>query len=140
MGFSLINGLGKVTRGMKDALKYMRRSEKGFTLIEVLVVVAILGILIALVILNVLGMMNRGEVEAKLTEQHNLQTGVYAMMVKAKVQTLDEACASVDELAEIQGVTAGGGAYSLDEFLMGGGYPLKQAYDISSEGTVSIAD
>ena len=125
---------------MKDAIKKLRCSEKGFTLIELLVVVAILGILIAMVILNVLGMMNRGEVEAKLTEQHNLQTGVYAMMVKAKVQTIDESCTDVDELAEIQDVTAGGNAYSLDEFLMGGTYPLKQSYDISSEGTVSIAD
>ena len=125
---------------MIDAINKLRRYEKGFTLIEVLVVVAILGVLIALVILNVLGMMNESEDEAKLTEQHNIQTGVYAMMVKAKAQTLDEARTDVDEFTEIQGVTAGGEAYSLDEFLMGGTYPLKQAYDISNEGTVSIAD
>jgi prepilin-type N-terminal cleavage/methylation domain-containing protein len=128
---------------MKEILKKYRSSEKGFTLIELLVVVAILGILAAVIILNVVGMMNRGEEEARLTELHNLQTAVFAMMVKAETLQLDgEGFSGIDTLEEVNGVTAtdDGTTYHLDEFLMGGRYPLKQAYDIGLDGQVSISE
>ena len=125
---------------MKKILAGERPSERGFTLLEVLVVVVILGVLAAVVILNVLVMMNEGEDEAKLTELHNLQTAVYTMMVQAKVSELDNTYTDIDELAEVEGVTARGNVFSLDDFLTGDNYPLKRAYDIAIDGKVSISE
>jgi len=123
---------------MRSLLKTIRQGQKGYTLIEVLVVVVILGVLSAMVILNVLGLMHDGEEEARQSEMHNIRTAVLAMMVKAKVQQLDGSYVGVDDLVEVQGVTAGSSAYSLYDFLVGGDYPLKQAYDISLDGIVTL--
>ena len=56
------------------------RGEKGFTLIELLIVVAILGVLAAVVIPNVGRFIGRGETEAADTEFSNIQTAVISMM------------------------------------------------------------
>ena len=58
-----------------------RHGEKGFTLIELLIVVAILGVLAAVVIPNVGRFIGRGESEAADTEFSNVQSAVVAMMV-----------------------------------------------------------
>jgi len=64
------------------------RGEKGFTLIELLIVVAILGVLAAVVIPNVGRFIGRGETEAAATERTNVQTAVVAMMVDNQLSTL----------------------------------------------------
>ncbi|MFC1958761.1 type II secretion system protein [Chloroflexota bacterium] len=61
-------------------MRLPKRGEKGFTLIEILVVVAILGALVGLVILNVGRFVGRGETEAKNTEFSNIQAAVSTMM------------------------------------------------------------
>ena len=62
-------------------MRLPKRGEKGFTLIELLIVVAILGVLAAVVIPNVGRFIGRGEEEAKDTELSNIQTAVVSMMV-----------------------------------------------------------
>ncbi len=61
-------------------MKLPKRGEKGFTLIELLIVVAILGVLAAVVIPNVGRFLGRGEEEARRTEFHNVSAVVMAMM------------------------------------------------------------
>jgi len=69
-------------------MKIPKRGEKGFTLIELLIVAAILGVLAAVVIPNVGRFIGRGEAEAALTEEKNIQSAVVAMMVDNQLATL----------------------------------------------------
>jgi len=62
-------------------MRLPKRGEKGFTLIELLIVVAILGVLAAVVIPNVGRFIGRGETEASQTELSNIQSAVISMMV-----------------------------------------------------------
>ena len=65
-----------------------KRGEKGFTLIELLIVVAILGVLAAVVIPNVGRFIGAGETEAAKTEWSNIQTAVVSMMVDNQISVL----------------------------------------------------
>jgi len=68
-------------------MRIPERGEKGFTLIELLIVVAILGVLAAVVIPNVGRFIGRGKTEASATELSNLQSAVVAMMVDTGMAT-----------------------------------------------------
>ncbi len=61
-------------------MKFPNRGEKGFTLIELLIVVAILGVLAAIVIPNVGRFIGRGKTEGAATELKSIQSATLAMM------------------------------------------------------------
>ncbi len=79
------------------------------------------------------------EQEALDTEYANIQTAVMAMMFDAEVTELDDSYTGIDTLAEVHAVTAGGGEYHLDGYLVYSEYPLMQTYDIYMDGWVDIA-
>ena len=69
-------------------MRLPERGEKGFTLIELLIVVAILGVLAAVVIPNVGRFIGRGKTEAAATELSSIQSAVVSMMVDQNLASL----------------------------------------------------
>ncbi|MBN2240835.1 MAG: type II secretion system protein [Dehalococcoidales bacterium] len=69
-------------------MKMPKRGEKGFTLIELLIVIAILGVLAAIVVPNVGRFIGSGDQEALDTERATVQAAVQALMLSEGVSSL----------------------------------------------------
>jgi len=67
-------------RFMRKLGRQFHYGENGFTLIELLVVIVILGIVAAIVALNIAGFLGQGTEEAANTEAHQVQTAVIAYL------------------------------------------------------------
>ncbi len=64
-------------------------AQQAFTLIEVLVVVAVLGIIATIVVMNIASFSARGTVDAANTEAHQVQTALIAYMQANNLSTWD---------------------------------------------------
>ena len=60
----------------------IHRSNKGFTLIELIIVIAIVGVMAAVIVPNVTGFARRGEDEMAAAELISVQTAMDMMMVE----------------------------------------------------------
>ena len=112
-------------------LRKVRRGQGGFTLIELLIVVAILGVISAVVVLNVGNFFGTGNLEAAKTELHQAQTAIVACMADAGASQLDSAVGGWD--GGTGQVTAGSGAYDAANYLYG---KFKATYDVGKDGTI----
>ena len=67
---------------MKRFFKKIHKGNKGFTVVELLVVVAILGVLAAIMLPNFTGIIDEGETEAAAAEKATIQTAMDVMMAR----------------------------------------------------------
>lgn len=67
---------------MMERIRRARENESGFTLIEVLVVISILGVLAGIVVFAVSGITDRGQTNACKTDKATMQTAQQAYYAK----------------------------------------------------------
>jgi len=73
---------------MKGFAKKGSRGEKGFTLVELLIVFTLLGVLAAIMIPNVSGLVGYGQTQAAQAEKSIIQTAMDTMMARENVSTV----------------------------------------------------
>ncbi len=103
----------------------------GFTLLELLVVVSILGAVSAIAIPNVVKFSSSGQAEAANSELHNVQIAVSAAMTEAGVKTI-----AGGPLSATQNLTFSGenGTHAVSEYILGGIGKLKGTYTVDTNG------
>ena len=91
---------------MMRKMRVFKKGQKGFTLIELLIVVAILGILAAVVVPNVGRFLGRGEDEARSAELHDVATAVSGLMVDNNITTIPNPIGTAPCTAATKDMTA----------------------------------
>mgnify|MGYP001098976063 CR=1 FL=1 len=120
---------------LKSLMEKVRKGEGGFTLIELLIVIAILGVIAAVVILNVGGFFGTGTVESANTELHQAQTAIVACMA-------DSGASSLNNVTEVwwggNGTITAGGVNGTDaaSYIYG---MFKAGYTVASDGSITDA-
>ena len=92
---------------MKRIFSVIHQDNRGFTLVELLVVFALLAILSAIVIPNVAGLVGHGQTEAAEAELSIVQTAVDTMMAKEVISSVNVTA----ETANMSSFPTGNGLY-----------------------------
>ena len=122
---------------MTKLFKELKRQQQGFTLIEILVVIAILAVLAGIAVPNVGKMIGRGEAESYQAELHNLQTGLTAMIASSGNGALDSEYTDISDMSQVK---VDGGSENLTVYMTGlnpdGTVKTGCTYTISRDGNM----
>ena len=125
---------------MMKYIKNLNHSEKGFTLVEVLIIVVILGVLAVVVGVNFGKYIGQGQTEAYATELQDMQTAVLAMLYDSSAGQLDSAQSDIEDMDL---VTADSGTKVLSSYLEkldeDGKVLTGCTYSFTANGTVTQA-
>lgn len=120
-------------------MKNFRKDQKGFTLVEMLVVVAILGVLAAVAIPNLGKFIGKGKTEAYATELHDIQTAVTAMLSESATAALTPVTVATADMDTV--VTTDTVPLVLSDYLVGldsnGNVKTPATYTFTATGTVA---
>lgn len=100
---------------MKKYIDKFGKRETGFTIIEMLVVVAILAVLAVVAGLHFGTYMDQGKTEAYAVELHDIQTAVSAMLYDSTSGKMESVPTPTDDMDTVQ--TTGPGVLKLSDYL-----------------------